>query len=115
MRKNITVRAISTLVIAGGMLFGGVAFAAPANAKGGASGACSMMSPNARLHSGMCNPRLIKVPSITERCAKMAAAAGFLAGGGVAVTTTPFDVPGIVILGTFMAGGTLIFCEAAWL
>jgi hypothetical protein len=83
--------------------------------KGGPAGACSMMKLNDRLHTKMCNPRLLGDSGISARCAKMAAAAGFVAAGSVAVATTPLDWPGVFLTGTFTWGSTVVFCQADWL
>jgi hypothetical protein len=49
-----------------------------------------------------------------ERCHKQAMAAGFLAGAGTAVTTTPVDIPGIVTISSFTYVGTRFFCSVGW-
>ena len=91
----------------------GVGIAPAAEAKGGPAAMCSMMSLKARMQSRACNHH-IAGPAAQNTCAKKAAAAGVLAGGYIAVTTTPLDWQGIATAATFWSGGTFIFCEIGW-
>jgi hypothetical protein len=57
-------------------------------------------------------PRLNTNSFVVSKCQKAAVGAGLIAAGGVAITTTPLDWPGIISLGAFTYAGTEIWCQA---